>query len=63
MDNRNYYIDRYNPCKVWEVTKLKGGYYLRQYIKGKQMCRGVKVSKSYLKQVGILGFDKIESIN
>ena len=62
MNNRNYYKDRYNPSKVWEVTKLKGGYYLKQYIKGKQMGRGVKTSKSYLNQVGILEFDKIDNI-
>lgn len=62
MNTENYYKDKYNPSKAWGVTKLKGGYYLKQYIKGKQMGRGVKTSKSYLNQVGILEFDKIDNI-
>lgn len=33
---RTFYQDRWNPDKTWEVVKLVGGYYLRQYIKGKQ---------------------------
>ena len=37
---RTYYKDRYNDNKVWEVVKLRGGYYLRQYICGKQFGRG-----------------------
>ena len=37
---RTYYKDRYNDNKVWEVVKLSGGYYLRQYICGKQFGRG-----------------------
>nr|DAF72354.1 MAG TPA: hypothetical protein [Caudoviricetes sp.] len=53
---RILYQDKYNPCKTWEVTKLKGGYYLKQFIKGKQFGSGIKTSKKYLKEVGILDF-------
>lgn len=42
---RNYYRDRWNEKKVWEVVKLVGGYYLRQYISGQQVgSRKVKVA-------------------
>lgn len=36
---RTYYRDRWNEKKVWEVVKLVGGYYLRQYISGQQVRR------------------------
>lgn len=39
---RTYYRDRWNEKKVWEVVKLVGGYYLRQYISGQQVGRGMK---------------------
>lgn len=56
---RTYYIDRYNNKKMWEVTKLIGGYYLRQYIEGRQVNRGLKTSKKFLENIGILSFEKV----
>lgn len=41
---RTYYRDRWNEKKVWEVVKLVGGYYLRQYISGQQV--GMKMQKN-----------------
>ena len=38
---RTFYRDRWNDRKVWEVVKLRGGFYLRQYINGKQFGRGI----------------------
>lgn len=38
---RTYYRDRWNEKKVWEVVKLVGGYYLRQYISGQQVGSGI----------------------
>lgn len=58
---RTFYIDRYNKCKVWEVAILKGGYYLRQYIKGKQLGRGIKVNKKFLTNIGILDYEVLEN--
>lgn len=60
MIERTYYLDRYNFRKIWEVSKLKGGYYLRQYINGKQFGKGFKTSKKYIEQVGIFDFDKVD---
>nr|DAG17557.1 MAG TPA: hypothetical protein [Bacteriophage sp.] len=57
---RFVYQDPYNPIKTWEITKLKGGYYLRQFIKGKQFGRGIKTTKSYLEQIGIFNMDCIK---
>lgn len=56
---RTYYKDAYNEMKVWEVVELKGGYYLRQYINGKQFGRGIRITKAYLHNTGILEFDCI----
>lgn len=50
---RNYYRDRWNEKKVWEVVKLVGGYYLRQYISGQQVGRGMKTSKKFIKSIGV----------
>lgn len=60
MVERSYYLDRYNFRKIWEVSKLKGGYYLRQYINGKQFGKGIKTSRKYIEQIGILDFDEID---
>ena len=60
MVERTYYLDRYNHFKIWEVSKLKGGYYLRQYIHGKQFGKGLKTSRKYIKRIGILDFDKVD---
>ena len=51
---RTLYQDRYNPKKTWEVTQLSGGFYLKQFICGKQFGRGLRTTKEYLKNVGIL---------
>ena len=37
MVKREWYRDRYNSKKTWEVVKMVGGYYLRQYINGQQV--------------------------
>ncbi|SKA08781.1 hypothetical protein SAMN02745174_02512 [Cetobacterium ceti] len=40
--------DKYNPIKTWEITKLKGGYYLKQFISGKQFGSGIRTTKKWL---------------
>ena len=32
--------DKYNPIKVWEVTKLSGGFYLKQFVGDRQTGSG-----------------------
>lgn len=54
---RTYYKDRYNDNKVWEVTKLKGGYYLRQYICGEQFGKGLRTTKKFIQSLGIFDFE------
>jgi len=49
---RAFYQDRWNPDKTWEVVKLVGGYYLRQYIKGKQFGRGIRTTKNIFRVLG-----------
>lgn len=56
---RTFYRDPYNEAKVWEVVKLSGGYYLRQYIYGRQFGKGLRTTKGYLDDIGILGFPEI----
>lgn len=51
---RTLYQDKYNPKKTWEVTSISHGFYLRQYICDKQFGRGLKTSREYLKNIGIL---------
>ena len=58
--SRIYYRDRYNSNKVWEVAKLKGGYYLRQYVCGKQMGRGLRTTKKFIRSLGIFDFEVVE---
>ena len=43
--------DKYNDFKEWEIIKLSGGYYLKEYIKGKQFGRGFKTSKKYIENI------------
>lgn len=43
--------DRYNDFKEWEIIKLSGGYYLKQYVKGKQFGRGFRTSKRYIENI------------
>lgn len=59
---RRYYKDAYNPQKVWEVTQLVGGYYLRQYVNGRQFNRGTRVTKKFLKSIGILDFEVVDGM-
>ena len=57
---RVYYRDRYNTKKIWEVTKLSGGYYLRQYISGRQTGKGLRTTKKFISDIGIFGFEEIK---
>ena len=52
--------DKYSDYKEWEIIKLNGAYYLKQYIKGKQFGRGFKTSKKWIeKTLDIkLGYDE-----
>ena len=50
---RKRYQDLYNDKKIWEVTNLKDGIYLKQFIAGKQFRRGMRVAKQKLKELGI----------
>lgn len=59
---RTFYQDRWNPNKTWEVVKLVGGYYLRQYIKGKQFGRGIRTTKKYIQSIGVFDFEKKEAM-
>lgn len=43
--------DKYNSSKEWEIIKLSGGYYLKQYIRGKQFGRGFRTSKRYIESI------------
>ena len=51
---RTLYQDRYNTNKTWEVTSISHGFYLKQFICGKQFGRGLKTSREYLRSIGIL---------
>ncbi len=57
---RTFYQDRWNLNKVWEVVKMDGGYYLRQYINGKKFGRGIKTTKKFIRGVGIFDFQEVE---
>ena len=59
MVERTFYKDRYNPKKTWEIIKMSGAYYLRQYINGKQFGRGLRTTKRYLNDIGILKFERM----
>lgn len=59
MVERIYYRDKYNRNKVWEVAKLNGGYYLRQYVCGRQIGRGLRTTKKFIRSIGILDFEVI----
>ena len=60
---RKIYQDPYNSIKTWETTELSGGYYLKQFIKGKQFGRGSRTTKKNLKEIGIFEMDCIKIIN
>lgn len=57
---RVYYKDRYNENKLWEVTKLSGGYYLRQYVSGRQIGKGLRTTKKFISDIGIFGFEEVK---
>lgn len=57
--SRKFYKDKWNTNKVWEVVKMAGGYYLRQYIKGRQFGRGIKTSKKFIESIGIFDFEEV----
>lgn len=59
---RTVYQDKWNKKKTWEVTNLVGGYYLRQYIDGKQFGSGIKTSKSFIESIGILEFPVVSRV-
>lgn len=59
---RNYYRDRWNEKKVWEVVKLVGGYYFRQYVSGQQVGRGMKTSKKFIMSIGVFEFEEVGGI-
>lgn len=59
MKKSTFYRDRWNPNKTWEVVKLVGGYYLRQYINGIQFGKGLRTTKRYITSIGIFGFEKL----
>lgn len=54
---RTFYQDKWNENKVWEVVAMVGGYYLRQYICGQQLGRGLKTTKAFIKSLGIFEFE------
>lgn len=60
---RIFYQDPFNSKKKWEIVILKGGYYLRQYICGKQFGRGVRITKRQLKDLGIWEYEKVKKKN
>lgn len=62
MKKRKFYRDRWNSNKIWEVVKLAGGYYLRQYIKGVQFGKGLRTTKAYITSIGIFGFEELTGI-
>lgn len=59
---RTWYQDRYNDKKIWEVVKLVGGYYLRQYIYGKQFGKGIRTSKRFIASIGIFDFEEVAGL-
>lgn len=59
---REFYRDRYNPDKIWEVAYLIGGYYLRQYIGGQQFGTGLRTTKKFIASIGIFDFERVEAV-
>ena len=56
---RSFYKDKYNSSKIWEVVKMCGGYYLRQYICGRKLGRGTRTTKKFIQSIGIFEFEQI----
>lgn len=59
MVKREWYRDRYNSKKTWEVVKMVGGYYLRQYVEGQQVNTGLRTTKAFIASIGIFEFERI----
>ncbi|HBV82624.1 MAG TPA: hypothetical protein DEB74_07475 [Lachnospiraceae bacterium] len=59
---RTFYKDKWNQNKFWEVAELVGGYYLRQYVCGKQWGNGMRTTKQFIKTIGIFDFEQIPGI-
>lgn len=59
MVKREWYRDRYNSKKTWEVVKMVGGYYLRQYVYGQQVNTGLRTTKAFIASIGIFEFERI----
>lgn len=60
---REFYQDRWNSNKTWEVAYLSGGYYLRQHINGRQFGRGARVTKKHISSIGIFDYKLIRTEN
>lgn len=60
MIDRHYYQDPYNPVKVWEVSYISHGIYLRQYVFGTQIGRGTRTTKWWLSQIGIQDMQELK---
>lgn len=61
---RQFFIDKYNNKKVWEVAHLKGGYLLRQYLKNIDgtyylFNKGSRRTQKELIELGVLSFEEI----
>ena len=59
MVKREWYRDRYNSKKTWEVVKMVGGYYLRQYVDGQEVNNGLRTTKAFIASIGIFEFERI----
>lgn len=40
--------------------KLSGGYYLRQYVSGRQIGKGLRTTKKFISDIGIFGFEEVK---
>lgn len=59
---RTFFKDQHNDRKIWEVVQMVGGYYLRQYISGRQFGRGIRTTKKHIENIGIFGFEQVPGI-
>lgn len=59
---RTFYQDKWNKNKVWEVAHLVGGYYLRQYVCGKQWGKGIRTTKKFIQSIGVFEFEQVAGI-
>ena len=59
---RKFYQDRWNDKKVWEVVRMIGGCYLRQYVDGQQWGKGLRTTKKFIQSIGIFEFEEIPAL-